>query len=523
MCTVLLTLIFLYKKNINNFFNKYQLLKQYNCFNILITIIVVGITANYVTLFYDYNNYLDEFIGSGKIKNIYDTNYNTTPLFSSKITEIVDQDKDYYKIGKTQSSIQNDALYLGYNSTDYYYSIVPNIIQQLGYDLSNFTYYTSSEIKQFDYRTRINTLLGKKYYVMEDDKNLPYGYEIIEEDKSNIYQNKYYVPFAQYYDKYITNEEYEKLSNIEKENSLLNNVVLDKTNNNDLTHNDNYQEKIDKNIKPLLFTMSDYSKKIVVTNNEENDKKNNEIEITIDPNQEFHGEIYLKINNLNYQPYTKSELYDLKTTKDKYSKRGFNKKYEHYEERYSYNLEIDFNEETYEKPTRDNRYDSYSSGSNNVLLNLGYFDNLADLEDNKITLTLSALGTYTYDNLEVLLVTFDDYEEDVANLNKSNYETIEYKNGYMKGTVDLEEPGIIQFATAYVDGWDLYIDGKKSEILNVNKYFLGTYMDKGKHTIELKYHTPLIKEGTIISLISLIIYIIVIIFDYRKNKVDLKK
>ncbi len=517
MCTVLLCILIYYQKEIDKFFSHYNFLKNIYTFNILITIILVGITANRNTLYFDENEYADDFIDTGRVQYMYNSNGNTTLSFADNIAKITGDDHEYYRIGGTESNTYNAGLYLGYNSISYYYSIVPGILAQLPYDLDNAGYSTSLETNEFNYRTKITTLLGNKYYVMKDSTNLPYGYSLVEMNESGIYLNKTPASFAEYYDKYITPEEYEKLNNLQKENSLLKNVVLNKEDQKDLKHNDNYLEEINHDLKKLEFTISKSAKQFAVTNTESGRRRNDKITIKLNKDQDFNGEIYLKIDNLVYTPYSKKELYKIKKTNERYSKRTFNKKFDHYEERKSYNLKIEFDDKDYIKEFRDPRYDSYSSGSNNVLVNLGYYKNLNKVEENEITLTLSAIGEYSYDNLELVLVTFDDYEEDIVNLNRSNYETIEYKNGYMKGTIDLEKSGIIQFTTPYVNGWNIYVDGKKTDPINVNKYFIGTYIEKGKHTIELKYHTPLVKEGVIITIISTITYIIVLIFELRKK------
>ena len=70
----------------------------------------------------------------------------------------------------------------------------------------------------------------------------------------------------------------------------------------------------------------------------------------------------------------------------------------------------------------------------------------------------------------------------------------------------------------YSDGWKVYVDGKEVETLNVNKYFLGINIDKGKHEIHMEYHTPYFKEGILISLASIGIFVGTIIYNRKKAK-----
>ena len=337
MCVTILLLIFYFRNDIEKYIKKTTNLKKYCTYNILVTIILVCITANRNNLFFDENRVVEEYINSGAVTYFYNTNYGFAPAFDQLVSEINDTDNEFYKIGKTQSDTFNDGLFFNYNTISYYYSIVPGILQQLPYDLSNIAYSTSMETSQFNHRTKITTLLGTKYYVMADDKDLPYGYKLLKEDESNIYQNRTPVPFATYYDKYINTDEYENLDNLEKESSLLKNIVLSKNDSKNIVHNDSYYEGISKDISKLEYQISNDSHHIAVTKNGSDDEENdNKITITIEPNQKFNGEIYLKIDNIELKPYTKKELYKIKTTQQNYSKREFDRSYEHYDDKSSF-------------------------------------------------------------------------------------------------------------------------------------------------------------------------------------------
>ena len=104
----------------------------------------------------------------------------------------------------------------------------------------------------------------------------------------------------------------------------------------------------------------------------------------------------------------------------------------------------------------------------------------------------------------------NNYKEDINNLNKSNFKLNSYGNNYINGEVNIDEDGVISFATLYNKGWTLKIDGKKVNTFK-NEYFLATNMNKGKHKIELVYNTLYLKEGILLSIIGVMCYLIVII------------
>ena len=109
-------------------------------------------------------------------------------------------------------------------------------------------YHINGGVGEFDYRTKINTLLGTKYLIKYAPGIVPYGYSKVKDYKgdSTIYKNNYSLPFGVLYDSYITEKEYNKLSFLEKESSLLKTTVLEKDKiTNDLDHSKyNYNQSI---------------------------------------------------------------------------------------------------------------------------------------------------------------------------------------------------------------------------------------------------------------------------------------
>ena len=64
-----------------------------------------------------------------------------------------------------------------------------------------------------------------------------------------------------------------------------------------------------------------------------------------------------------------------------------------------------------------------------------------------------------------------------------------------------------------VSGWSVYVDGEAVEIQNANIAFMGIYLEKGHHTIEIKYQPQTVLTGFIITVCAVIIYISLIIVE----------
>ena len=72
---------------------------------------------------------------------------------------------------------------------------------------------------------------------------------------------------------------------------------------------------------------------------------------------------------------------------------------------------------------------------------------------------------------------------------------------------------------SYDDGWSIYVDGKKVKTYKALTAFLSCDIKRGTHDIKMIYYPKKMKEGLIVSMISLVIFIMYnILLKKGKNK-----
>lgn len=82
----------------------------------------------------------------------------------------------------------------------------------------------------------------------------------------------------------------------------------------------------------------------------------------------------------------------------------------------------------------------------------------------------------------------------------------EYTDTNIKGHIDVADAGRLVFSIPKEDGWKLYIDGKEAEVLPFKEAFISVYLEEGYHDIELRYMTPGLKNGVMLSGISVVLF-----------------
>jgi len=464
ICAIIFTIIIHYKEKIK---------KTYPI--IILSTLTLNLGYN-IYYMYQTNGYVNQFVGTNTLE-LYDTANNQIPYLSEATKYIKEIDNGYYNTIIYPNNLYNLSIINEYNSISYFYSIVNNKYLELANDLQNQELGINKEIKNFNNRTQILSLLNIKYIITTNKDYIPYGYTLIKNynNQTYIYKNKYHLSFANLYTKYISIEKYNNLNPLEKESSLLQATALK-----DKNSNYTYQS----NIKKINYQIKDN-----IINNNTITIKNKDNQITIDIPEITNNELYLYIKNVKFKPNK-----NLKKT--------------------AYNITATINNKSFTEGTKDKHTNAYYFKNNDILINLGYYKNLNE----DINLNFSSLGTYQFDSLEILTITFDNYQNNINNLNNSNFTLNEYGYNYLSGTVNPTENGILQFQTNYSKGWKVYVDDIAVKTFESNKYFLGINIEKGYHKIHMEYTTPFKHVGLIISIITIIPFIYIIIKE--KNKIN---
>ena len=112
------------------------------------------------------------------------------------------------------------------------------------------------------------------------------------------------------------------------------------------------------------------------------------------------------------------------------------------------------------------------------------------------------------------------YIADIKSLRKDTLAITKFSNNNIKGNITLNERKMLFFSIPYSEGWSALVDGKKQSPIRINIGFLGLPLEKGEHTVELIYTPPLFYTGAVISIISILLYIVLIILSKRRNSVQ---
>lgn len=408
----------------------------------------------------------------------------------------------------------NSAMLLEKNATSFYFSSMNKIAAKFNRKL-----YLNTTLEQkyrdMDKRTYLDALLGAKYCIVPkgSEKYLPYGYNHLVKtgETYTAYSTEYALPLCFTSDQWIPSDTFESLSVTQKQQALLQGIVID--------HSDDLTKT------KLSFTDSTRDVTIKTSDGVTREgnsfhvkKENATVTLTLDGLK--NSETYLIFNNIHYTAknpyhlYTKTELKAM----TRYERNQLKEKYRYYSEPTAAYVQTKMGDRSNILELRTAK-DSFYCNIHDFLVNMGY----SEESNSTITLTFKQIGDYTYDNLSVVCQPMDQFGEQCKALQADAPSKVEYDGNQISTSVSINQKKLVCFAVPYSEGWTATVDGKEQELMLADGMYMALELDTGTHDIILHYRTPYLKLGTLISLLSIVIFLCLAVFMHYYPKKQGKK
>ena len=172
---------------------------------------------------------------------------------------------------------------------------------------------------------------------------------------------------------------------------------------------------------------------------------------------------------------------------------------------YTSNTKIDTIKMQYEEESK-----SFSQIKKKYILDLGYHtagQTLSFKSENGKDLNLTA-----YKINESVLATLN------SQLNHQTMTVNNYNETTLNGQIDISTPGHLVLSIPYDPGWTLYVDGEKTDMDLFEDTFISVALDTGSHTIALHYFPKGLIAGVIVSILSLLLFIVLYYITHLRSR-----
>ena len=404
-------------------------------------------------------------------------------------------DPSVYRVHAEGYRYKNYGLINHLNTISGYYSITAKCVTDTikGYDTLGMQY--ADKYKGVDQRLGLLSLAGVKYITVAHNSqvakdvssmgDVPYGVEKLRK-KGNItlYKNKYALPFAYAYDSYMTEQQYEQLNGIGKEQAMLAQIILNQhPADKEIQHN---EQRNDPDIQTISLPETRISSP--------KGKKYADITVPVEKDKET----YLYFKNLVY--------HGKKNGDDKFILTG---------RKGTKGILVTQND-VQQKIHIQSTFNPYYFGRKDYIVKINHQTSKAK---EKVRLNFLSPGEYEFDDISLITVPKKDVLARLKERKENSMKQIQYEGNHFRGVYHAKKDQILCVTIPYSKGWKATVNGNRTKIYKANGMFMGIIMKKGTQSVKLDYETPGLKIGAWISLVAWIgLGIYGLYFEkYRKN------
>ncbi len=422
---------------------------------------------------------------------------------------------------------RNAAMNTGYMATSQNFSLYNSNLYSFLSNLKLHTYNDIVTINSMDSRAPLLALWNTNTFVSTNSNvPIPYGFKLIDKKKdktsegknvvTKIYNNEYPLDFGYSYNKFVSQEDYDSLNPVEKQQLLLHAAVISDENKSGIVEYADAKSLIKDEVKkiPYSFECSDgitlKDGKIVIL------KPNATITFKFDsiPNSEYYL-AFDKYSTLYYDMKRYPEYYSDEYTSEMVKHSMTNNSFYVNPDSYILNLKSRINKKTISTTIRSKGY-SFNTGMDALSINLGYQKNGA----NQISISFNLRGEFSFEDLGIYAVPMDNYGQQISDLNENHMDNLKLSTDSISGTMDLQEDKMVCLSIPYTLGWNAKVNGEDAELIKINDTFTGIYLKAGHNKIDLAFKLPMLRVGILISAIASIVCLLcVAIYEtLRRNK-----
>ncbi len=439
-----------------------------------------------------------DYVDAGKVASTYESVQRTKGALTI-------QDDSFYRIEgyNVKHGTENSSIYSDYNSTSEYNSILNARMLEAMISQNNQGLTSITTMKGLDARSVAMNLAHVKYFVTRPSYAacVPYGFSkepVSAGRKTAVYACENPLSFGYSSNAFITRENYNKLSDLEKEMVQLEAVVAEPVDGSDNDLADQLRsaglEEIEKpsvSIEREAVSLVPEGGGIRLEDDVIHAKKNAKMSFVWKKRSGYDAYVLFS----GFRPSIAQAYLRLKTG--------------------DFTVKADITNENH----------LYYTGKEDYLIHMGYSD--TDAEQTAV-LTFRTPCDYQLSSAEILYVPMEGYEEKIDRLNADSLENESISDGRVTGTINLSSPKILVLSVPQAKGWTVKVDGERvsefgagesdTGLLTANVMYQGIFLPEGEHSIEMTYATPGSALGYAAAIPAILVFLVLLIMERRRTK-----
>lgn len=394
--------------------------------------------------------------------------------YSKDITSLADKasacDKGFYRFAGETNSLEGTNRTYGdnYQSTNIYSSVSNPDYRSFRFEsLFNENANRNNAIHSQPSNIIFNTLMGCRYRISTENVGM-YGEEMLDTaGEYSLYINESALPVGYASANIMSEQEYLLLDESGRAEAMLKNIIVPTASSDAISPSQTKQLECG-------YTVSGDTSKIKRVNSAYEVNSNDDFSLTVDFDEPITDRLLLISMQADNRVGDKEKRDDIFVT-------------------------INGVKNTLSDP--EWKYNNHNYSFRYVISSAQPIERL-ELEFSKGNYIISDIKLFT---LEGSVLTKADENKDEFVPNKST------GGDTISGSINVTQDGWFNISIPYDKGFEIYVDGKKTEYYKTNTAFIGFPVARGEHIIKIEYHAPLKSTGLIITLAGIICTAIMLI------------
>lgn len=122
--------------------------------------------------------------------------------------------------------------------------------------------------------------------------------------------------------------------------------------------------------------------------------------------------------------------------------------------------------------------------------------------EGRCTLRFKKKASYRLEEMEIWSISEDAIRKLTRERKAESLREVTCTANRITGKIRVSKDKILQLSVPYSKGWSIYVDGKKTGFFTSGVAYTGLKVEKGEHFIEMKYVSPWIVPGAVVSILS---------------------
>lgn len=418
----------------------------------------------------------------------------------------LDKNTADYRYSSYLESGRNYGLLTNTPASSASLSLQPKAIFEFSHTIGNAVVSNNSFFESFDNRAALTTL-GNISYVMQNRESedlVPYGFELIKKTNTGrAYRNAFALHKIYSYDKQLNLAEWNRLSQISKEQALLEGVLLQNAEGGgvnvlpEMVYAPNETPLLSQAsfIRELKMAAEQTDEKQIAISAQKIVTTGDDVELTIPLEGRSLCENYIQMRNISFVPSAATD-----SGNDPEDAFNDNKKTTIvFVGVFGNGRQPDI---TAKKRVRvEGTSSDYYIGPQSLAVNLGY----SDAPIKSVRIIFKEAGTYTFDGISAVAQPMEGYDAKIRALDAAHLSKLAIDGNVIAAQLDSPNERVAVMAVPYMRGWSVTVNGKPTPVYQANGMYIGFKVQPGRNVISCKYQTPGLRLGLIISGVTLVI------------------